>query len=572
MFVLLLGLSGLIGCVGRPPSITAQDLNSAHAYVPPLATLAHKIALATATPAPVPTAPVPVPGETTATAEPDPTQAFALGQNAYTTTLQVLDDNGLSRTVDVHYLLYLPGDYGRDPQYQWPLIIFLHGASERGDDPSVITRYSIPAFLTNTLDFPFMVLSPQSPLDDWWSNQTDVLDALLNQIQATYAVDPKRLYLTGQSMGGFGAWAMALKYPARFAALVPVASGYDVTADMVPPNICDLKAVPIWVFHGALDDSVPPDQVTAMVQALQACSGNVRFTLYPDADHLGSSNRAYADPDLYDWLLQQSLPDDEPAPSPGSPIESATPAIGSTPLPGNVPLTSIGQHAYTATVDVAGVNGLTSTATIKYLLYLPGAYGQDPQQSWPLVLFLHGSDERGDDPEMVAANGLPKLLTSTLDFPAIVLSPQAPEDAVWWGGQLDVVRALLDHIQASYNVDAKRIYLTGLSMGGFGAWAMAVRYPQRFAALVPIAGGWDSERDTVPNNICVIKDLPTWVFHGQQDEIVLPKKAEIMVDALRQCGSAVRFTLYPDADHRASFEQAYAEPALYAWLFAQHLP
>jgi len=231
-----------------------------------------------------------------------------------------------------------------------------------------------------------------------------------------------------------------------------------------------------------------------------------------------------------------------------------------------------GQHAYTLEIDVLGANGLTRTAAISYLLYLPGAYGQDPQQQWPLVLFLHGSGERGGDPGMVAVNGLPKLLTTTLDFPAIVLSPQAPEEAVWWGEQLDMVHAVLDHIQAGYHVDAKRIYLTGLSMGGFGAWAMAVRYPQHFAALVPIAGGWDSERDIVPRNICVIKDLPTWVFHGQEDDIVLPKKSEMMVAALQQCGSPVRFTLYPDANHRESFERAYAEPELYVWLFEQHLP
>ena len=220
----------------------------------------------------------------------------------------MIDDAGSSRTVDVPYLLYLPGDYGRDPRAQWPLIVFLHGASERGDDPSVITRYSIPAFLTNTLDFPFVVLSPQSPLDDWWSNQTDVLNALLNQIQSTYAVDPRRIFLTGQSMGGYGTWALALKYPTRFAAIVPVASGWDYTGEFVPANICDLKNVPIWVFHGALDTSVLPDQVTAMVQALQNCGGNVRFTLYPDADHLGSSNQAYADPELYEWLAAQRLP------------------------------------------------------------------------------------------------------------------------------------------------------------------------------------------------------------------------------------------------------------------------
>ncbi len=251
---------------------------------------------------------VPTPSPVSTTAELDLTPGISVGQNAYTTSLQVPDDTGLSRMVDVHYLLYLPSDYGRDPRYQWPLIIFLHGASERGDDPSVITRYSIPAFLTNTLTFPFIVLSPQSPADDWWSNQTDVLDVLLRQIQAAYAVDAKRIYLTGQSMGGFGTWAMALKYPDRFAAIVPVASGWDFTPEFVPANICDLKNVPIWVFHGALDGSVPPDQVTAMVQALQNCGGTVRFTLYPDADHLDSSNRAYADPELYEWLAAQHLP------------------------------------------------------------------------------------------------------------------------------------------------------------------------------------------------------------------------------------------------------------------------
>ena len=168
------------------------------------------------------------------------------------------------------------------------------------------------------------------------------------------------------------------------------------------------------------------------------------------------------------------------APSPGSPIESATPDVISTPLPGDGSLKPIGQHAYTIDLDIVNAKGLTHTATISYLLYLPGGYGQDPQQQWPLVLFLHGSGEWGDNPEVLIASGLPQLLTSTLDFPAIVLSPQAPEDTVWWGAQLDEVSALLDHVQANYAVDAKRIYLTGLSMGGFGAWAMALRSAAAF--------------------------------------------------------------------------------------------
>jgi len=305
-----MGLSGLIGCVSKPQPIAAQAVLASH----PLATRTAASSPALI-PAQTPAAPAALPSSTplftsneaSAPVESSSTPAFAPGQLPYSTSLQVADDDGVTHPVDVNFLLYLPSDYGQDPQRRWPLILFLHGASERGYNPLDITRYSIPAFLTTRSDFPFIVLSPQSLPDNWWSNQVAMLDALLDQIQTDYAVDPKRIYLTGQSMGGFGTWALALKYPTRFAAIVPVASGYDVTADVVPPNICDLKSMPIWVFHGALDQSVLPDQVTLMVQALQACSGNVRFTLYPDADHLESSNRAYADPELYDWLLQQSL-------------------------------------------------------------------------------------------------------------------------------------------------------------------------------------------------------------------------------------------------------------------------
>ncbi len=267
------------------------------------------------------------------------------------------------------------------------------------------------------------------------------------------------------------------------------------------------------------------------------------------------------------------VPTATPEPTATDTPTTVPPTIEATDAPSspNAGFDPIGQQAYSVTLALTGANGITRTVGEKYLLYLPGAYGQDPQQQWPLILFMHGSGERGRNVQRVAAAGLPELLTSTLDFPAIVLSPQVP-DGQTWNMQLREATALLDHIQANYAVDPKRVYLTGLSLGGFGAWALALRYPRRFAALVPIAGGWDSERDTVPRNICDIKDMPIWVFHGQQDDIVLPKKSELMVNALRKCGSAVRFTLYPDANHRASFERAYQEPDLYTWLFEQHLP
>jgi predicted peptidase len=134
----------------------------------------------------------------------------------------------------------------------------------------------------------------------------DPLDALLDQLQAIYAVDPKRIYLTGLSMGGYGAWEFALRYPGRFAAVVPIAGGYEGMRS-VPENICDLQSVPLWVFHGASDTTVPPSESQVLVDALGACGGDVRFTLYPGADHESSFYQAYADPELYRWLADQTL-------------------------------------------------------------------------------------------------------------------------------------------------------------------------------------------------------------------------------------------------------------------------
>ncbi len=551
--VIALLLIVMSGCAARPQP------SAAPAAIPTIApTLAQPRAIIPATPTPAPTA----------TATPQPVSA----QQPFSTTLQIPQNTGDAHGEEVEGLLYLPADYGRDAQRRWPLIVFLHGAGERGTDPQRLTSIGLPQILQDRSDLPFVVVSPQLAPGDGWNDKGAMLNALIDWIEEQYTIDPQRIYLTGFSLGGFGAWALGLNSPDRFAALVPVAGGWEFGGDAVPSNICDLAAKPIWVFHGAQDETVKPAQSEVLVEALRACGSDVRYTLLPKATHAASGVLPYRDSELYDWLLQQSLPDEQDPPSQGSPIESATPAVVSTPLPGDGSLKPIGQHAYSIDLNIVGTKSVTRTATISYLLYLPGGYGQDPQQQWPLILSLHGSDVWGNDPEALMTSGLPKLLTSTLDFPAVVLSPQAPKDVVWWGAELDLANALLDHVQANYAVDPKRVYLTGYSTGGFGAWAMAVRYPQRFAALVPIAGGYDSEQDIVPRNICDIKDVPIWVFHGAQDDIVLPKKAQLLVNALKKCGVEVRFTLYPDADHRESFKRAYDDPELYGWMFEQHLP
>jgi len=140
----------------------------------------------------------------------------------------------------------------------------------------------------------------------WWSDLIEPVDALVRQIERRYRIDPRRVYLTGLSLGGFGTWRYALQHPTRFAALVPIAGGYVQGSSAIPPNICVLRRTPIWAFHGSADTIVYPYQSETLVKALRACGSTVvRLTLYPGVDHFGSWPRAYADPSLWKWLFAQ---------------------------------------------------------------------------------------------------------------------------------------------------------------------------------------------------------------------------------------------------------------------------
>src|SRR4030066_1336392 len=127
---------------------------------------------------------------------------------------------------------------------------------------------------------------------------------------------------------------------------------------------------------------------------------------------------------------------------------------------------------------------ITKTLNCQYLLFLPEGY-ENKQQRWPMILFLHGAGERGNDLNLVKKHGLPKIIEQQKDFPFIVVSPQCPQGQ-WWTEKVEVLINLLDEIVNRYNVDTERIYLTGLSMGGYGTWTLAAAYPERFAAIAPI--------------------------------------------------------------------------------------
>jgi predicted peptidase len=194
---------------------------------------------------------------------------------------------------------------------------------------------------------------------------------------------------------------------------------------------------------------------------------------------------------------------------------------------------------------------------MRYLLYLPEDYQQQP--AWPVLLFLHGAGERGEDLQAVKKHGPPKLIDQGQAFPCIVVSPQCPEGRWWEPTELAV---LLDEIVENYNVDQDRIYVTGLSMGGFGTWSLAAYQPERFAALVPICGGGE------PFTTRLYSHVPARVFHGAKDFVVPVEHSQRMVDALKKAGGNVQFTVYPDAGHD-SWTETYANPELYQWLFQQ---
>jgi predicted peptidase len=206
------------------------------------------------------------------------------------------------------------------------------------------------------------------------------------------------------------------------------------------------------------------------------------------------------------------------------------------------------------------------TNHLDYLLYLPKDYSADPTKQWPLVLFLHGSGERGTNLMVVAKHGPPKLVAAGQQFPFILASPQCPEGQVWDDSALF---GLLDRLQSQLRVDPKRVYITGLSMGGYGTWSLITKHPERFAAAAPVCGGGERIRTLLPSQKEALKTLPVRVFHGGKDNVVPLAESERMVEAFKAAGNAnITLTVYPEAGHD-SWTATYGNPEFFEWLLKQ---
>jgi len=193
-------------------------------------------------------------------------------------------------------------------------------------------------------------------------------------------------------------------------------------------------------------------------------------------------------------------------------------------------------------------------AGLRYLLHLPAAYADRP--AWPLILFLHGAGERGDDPALVAREGLPRILETLPDFPFAVVSPQETRAQRWTP---DGLAALVEDVAGKYRVDPGRVYVTGLSSGATAALELAIRHPERIAAVAPVAF------TAIPADLCRMKEVPAWVFHNAGDERVPSGRAKRLAAELESCGAEVKLTIFPAEGHDA-WTEAYRTNDLYEWL------
>ncbi|MEZ5979661.1 MAG: prolyl oligopeptidase family serine peptidase [Planctomycetota bacterium] len=198
---------------------------------------------------------------------------------------------------------------------------------------------------------------------------------------------------------------------------------------------------------------------------------------------------------------------------------------------------------------------------LSYLLDVPT--GEAPRRGRPLVLFLHGIGERGDDLARVAVHGPPKLAPTMPElWGCVLVSPQCPDDT-WW--PTETLVALVEEVCDTCEVDRDRVYVTGLSMGGFGTWELLATHPDLFAAAAPICGGMREDRESA---IVAAKDVPIRVFHGADDRLVPVEMSERLVERLRDAGADVELTVYEGVGHDA-WTRTYSDPELWTWMFAQ---
>ena len=198
---------------------------------------------------------------------------------------------------------------------------------------------------------------------------------------------------------------------------------------------------------------------------------------------------------------------------------------------------------------------------LNYLIYFPDEYYKE-EKKYPLVLFLHGAGERGDNVDLIKKHGIPKRIEEGENFPFITIAPQC-RDGIWWSNteRIEALKNLMQNLILDLKVDKKRIYGTGLSMGGFGILELALSAPSLFTALVPICGG------TITNDLRKLEKIPIWIFHGEEDDVIPIESSLLIHNYLKEKNKNIHLTIYPNVMHD-SWTETYENKKIYDWLLS----
>lgn len=243
-------------------------------------------------------------------------------------------------------------------------------------------------------------------------------------------------------------------------------------------------------------------------------------------------------------------------------LPSPTPVYNplATPIPLPIFTTSLiktGQHPF----SYISKNG----TVIQYLLYFPKQFNSN--KKWPLMVFMQGDGQRGNNPELLKDEYLPKMLERDNDMPLIVLSPMLVSSIN--SDILNLTDELITHILQALPIDTNQLYMSGISLGGVSTWKYALLHPNLFAAIIPISGGYiDNEKD-IPKNICDIKKVAIWSFYGDSDPGQKSFESGIIENELKHCGAVVKTTIYKDTNHQDTWHKAYEDPELWKWILSR---
>lgn len=493
------------------------------------------------------------------------------------------------------YRLYVPEEMEAGARY--PLVLFLHGGGERGEDnlSQMVANDGACVFIRRQLEGKgekCFVLAPQCSQDGygWLEQHCLAAKAALDEICGKYPVDTDRLYLTGMSMGGGGCWRMNYMFPELFAAVVPMCSAIAV----LPGAAIDEKAAaqaaeafagkPLWIFHAEDDVVVPVGTSRALVRALQAKGkklGQDFFYTEYGAEYgynHGCWDPAYEWELMLTWLFQQSnapvvMPEDPHMPPPEVMEQFMF----------QEQQKKEARRAYLACFEAREKK--TGNFTLPYRLYMPEGAGDN----LPLVVLLHGIGGCGCDNEMQildndAVIDWYKAINEGTIEPCGLLVPQCImpiPNTRWEFEYLEAVDQIVDDLVQEYGLDTSRLYLTGLSLGGYGSWSLNRLHPEKYAAVVSCCpaclGGtmMNSWIDHENLGACALalRNKPLWMFHSEDDMAVPAEITKTMAKKLDEMGSEYHMTIYPAEKHynHGCWELAYKETEMLRWLMAQHL-